>query len=571
MISQEQISLLDTTMLLRSNIRQAIKDYGAHTDAVSVLNDVSEEFINQLAEDATASKKNLRELLRKSPAWNENLQAVIINGTRTHDPDYSRVYRLGMEIFLPWLDDNSGYKYRELASSAVRFFSESEASSYELDSYIKSIKILSPKAYRANRKKSRIFKAMCDTLGITDETAGSDFSRLFAQFADELSGKKLDFKLFLSINPAHFITMSNPKCDNRGEMLTSCHSFNRTDYNYNNGCTGYARDNVTMIAFTVDNPDIPELLNNRKTTRQLFMYKVGNGLLLQSRMYNSSGGVYGTSSITPLYRDLVQRELAELEGLPNRWKTYTYCKDKPENICIGTEHGFGGYADWIHSNFDAKISIRLDHIDDCKNFNVGNSGLFICCGQKITRGLYCPNCGESCVCDCCGEHFDEDDLYLVHDGYGNEIQVCSDCRDANYTYCSHCEGYYPDNTMTCINGDYICRQCLEDDYSTCNDCGDVHLTEDMHCVTDENGNEVWVCDDCYDNYDVCNVCGNVVHVDSLVTVHNRNGNEIQVCEECCNNLYEYCDVCGEYYHKSVMENGLCPRCRAEDNNAEELA
>ena len=571
MISQEEISLLDTTMLLRSNIRQAIKDYGAHTDAVSVLDDVSEEFINQLAEDATASKKNLRELFRKSPAWDENLQAVVINGTRTHDPDYSRVYRLGMEIFSPWLNDNSGYKYRDLVTNAISYFSEPNACEYNASNYIAAIKELAPKAYRANRKKSRIFKAMCDMLGITDETAGSDFSRLYAQFADELSGKKLDFKLFLSINPAHFITMSNPKCDSRGDMLTSCHSFNRTDYSYNNGCTGYARDNVTMIAFTVDNPDNPELLNNRKTTRQLFMYKVGNGLLLQSRMYNSSGGVRGTSTLTPLYRDLVQREISELEGVPNRWKTYTYCKDKPENICIDTEYGFGGYADWIHSAFDAKVSIRLDHIDDCKNFNVGTSSLCIKCGEETSNGLYCPNCGESCVCDCCGGHFDEDDLYLVHDRHGNEIYICGDCRDASYTYCSLCEGYYPDDTMTCVNGDYICRQCLEENYSTCNDCGNLHPEEDMHCVLDEDGNEVLVCDDCYDNYDVCNACGNTVHVNSLVTVYSRNGNEIQVCEECCNNNYECCDICGEYYHNSLMENGICPRCQVEDNDAEEMA
>lgn len=30
-------------------------------------------------------------------------------------------------------------------------------------------------------------------------------------FADELGGKKLNFKLYLSINPCHFVTMSNPK------------------------------------------------------------------------------------------------------------------------------------------------------------------------------------------------------------------------------------------------------------------------------------------------------------------------------------------------------------------------
>ena len=187
MVLKEQISLCDLTMLLRRNIRQAIKDYGAHTSSKDVLNNVSEDFIQQLAEDAVTAKADLRELLRRSPAWDENLQAIVINGTRTHDPDYERVYHLGLEIFSQWLE-NKSYSCRDLVISAISYFSEPKARERDVTRYIAAIKELAPKAYRANRKKSRIFKAMCDTLGITDETAGSDFSRLYAQFADELSG-----------------------------------------------------------------------------------------------------------------------------------------------------------------------------------------------------------------------------------------------------------------------------------------------------------------------------------------------------------------------------------------------
>ena len=60
-------------------------------------------------------------------------------------------------------------------------------------------------------------------------------------------------------------------------------------------------------------PDVPETLNNRKTVRQIFAYQPGNGLLLQSRLYNTSGGVRGAHEDSKLYRDLIQRELAELE------------------------------------------------------------------------------------------------------------------------------------------------------------------------------------------------------------------------------------------------------------------
>ena len=43
--------------------------------------------------------------------------------------------------------------------------------------------------------------------------------------------------------------------------------------------------------------------------RQMFAYKVNNGLLLQSRLYNTSGGTYGAQKESKLYRDLVQREI----------------------------------------------------------------------------------------------------------------------------------------------------------------------------------------------------------------------------------------------------------------------
>ena len=52
------------------------------------------------------------------------------------------------------------------------------------------------------------------------------------------------------------------------------------------------------------------------------MYKPGNGLLLQSRLYNTYGGTSGEQADSNLYRDLIQRELSDLEHAPNLWKTF---------------------------------------------------------------------------------------------------------------------------------------------------------------------------------------------------------------------------------------------------------
>jgi len=150
-----------------------------------------------------------------------------------------------------------------------------------------------------------------------------------------------------------------------------------------------------MIACTVDNPLKAETFNNRKISRQL--YKVGNGLLLQSRMYNTSGSTYGAQKESALYRDLVQRELSELEGVPNLWETYTYYGNEICTIYKG--FGFGGYTDWEYKDLNAKISIRHDHANYFKPFDVGTYGLCICCGERISSGLYCRHCDtESEIC-----------------------------------------------------------------------------------------------------------------------------------------------------------------------------
>ncbi|MBQ3441977.1 MAG: hypothetical protein IJG33_01895, partial [Selenomonadaceae bacterium] len=193
--------------LTRNNIRTAFDDYFCHADSDDVYENISEEFVERLANDSINSKRALRELFCQSQGWNENLQAIVINGTKTHNPDYTLVHDLAHSILYPAKIDADCDKLT-LIERAVCFFSRPND---KPDNYINAINQLSPNAYAPRKKRSRIFKAICDSLGVTDLSAGSQFQHLFAQFADELSGKKIDFKLFMSINPAHFLTMSNPK------------------------------------------------------------------------------------------------------------------------------------------------------------------------------------------------------------------------------------------------------------------------------------------------------------------------------------------------------------------------
>ncbi len=536
------------------NIRQALEDYGAHTRQTDVLDDVSETFIRRLARDSSYAKQELRELFSKSPVWDSSLDALVINGTRTHNPDPEVVRGLAIDIL-----QDAYYKTAlnaDIAWDIAQFFANPD----DLDLKARGIEAIAkvaPKAYASGKKPSRIFKSICDALGISDGTAGSRFQRLYAQFADELAAKKISFKLFVSINPAHFLTMSNPKADERGCTLTSCHSFNSTEYEYNNGCSGYARDEVSFIVFTVDDPMNPESLNNRKTSRQVFAYKPGNGLLLQSRFYNTSGGTRGAQAESKVYRDLVQREISALEDAANLWKTFRITDGEHER-CVLIGDGFGGYPDWHYSEFDAKVSIRTDHEDDWEPLVVGTYGLCICCGEEISARLYCDSCddngGDGWYCDDCGEWTDEDDRYYVRNSSGDEICVCGSCRDRHYTYCDQCEEYYPNDMVHSAydsRGNLIdvCDDCLDEYYCCCDECGEYYHEDNIYEAVNEYGDHVRVCEDCRDrHYTMCEYCHEYHHDDTMAEVIvSSDGRTTHICEDCCEKHYKYCEDCSEWY------------------------
>ncbi len=516
--------------LAEENIRQALADYGRYTTQTEVLDDVSECFITKLARDNYYAKQELRELFRKSPVWDEKLDALIINGTRTHEPDYDRIKNLAKQILEDPMHNWTEKQYCNI-QEAIRFFYIPDLTDEEKAKSIEAINALAPKAYADGKKLSRVFRALCVALGVTEN---KNFNYLYAQFADEITSHKIDFKLFVSLNPAHFITMSNPKNDERGCTLTSCHSFNSTEYSYNNGCTGYARDNYTFIVFTVLDPTNVETLNNRKNMRQIFCYKPGNGLLLQSRLYNDAGGTHRAFAESKIYRDLIQREISALEEQPNLWKTFKYYDNGKVNLYSGC--GFGGYEDWKYQDFAAMVSIRNDRKDDFEEFQIGTYGLCIKCGCEISEGLYCYHCKDSTTCcDCCGEYYDEDELHYVYDENGDEIRVCDDCSDRYYVYCDECESYHYYGNMSYVQNDecYVCQNCLDHYYTYCERCDEL------------------------------------VHIDSIMEVYNEYGDEEHVCVNCAHHYYRECEHCNRMFHEDVMQDGLCPDCLSDAERAKE--
>lgn len=600
------MSFLSFLENMELDIREAIEDYWAHTSTrTDIKSAISDEFISNLAKYSIEAKSELRDLLRKSENWNEDLQALVLHGKAPAEIDSYTVRTCASDLLRPAHEELS---LKNAFNSCVELFKfcvdlgettmvnmEEMALNYEQMNNFSKLKSIAPKAAIPGKKLSRCMRELCIALGIADTTAGSEFEKSFAKFADLVSVQEKDITLYVSINPAHFLTMSNPKGDLRGSTLTSCHSLNSTEYEYNNGCTGYALDDVSMIAFTAADDSQPETLNNRKTTRQIYAYRPYNGVLLQSRMYNTSGGTYGQQALSKIYRTMIEDEIAKLEGFESKWMTGKATAKMYEDL-VKANHGFGGYPDWTFPDFDARVSVRKDlrdifeHDDDerCEHrLYIGEAGLCIVCGDTTSFGLYCSDdCkGGGRVCDDCRELVDNSELYTAYDEHGDEVHVCDDCLSENYVYCEYCDSYHHMNDMITVYTDTsyglqeedMCSSCAEGSAIQCDLCNTWWASE---CIEHVEG---WdVCPDCFEtSCAICCECERPVFTNNAFEATDSCGDTVYVCSDCSHDYVECPKQDTGYVHRSSCELGdfnecaSCPKYlamhpdEAEDENEDE--
>lgn len=499
---------------LQRQIKEALTAYTSHAEDGNDLEAIatpSDYFLKRLAKDATENKSSLRSMMRKSPAWDEALDAWVINGNRTHEPDFEAIDEWLDELFRPVLYDGKGTIGSDdwwAFITCLRNDFDNDDSNYKKE-IIKILNDIDKGIYAKGKRKARIVRSMLIHYGLWDESAHSECQRLFALIADELVAKRINYKLYVSINPAHMITMSNPKFDDRGPMLVSCHSLN-SKYSYKSGCVGYARDNISFIAFTVKDDEDMDNLYTRKTSRQMFFYKPESGILLQSRMYKAVGskggeygGINGYDELSTEYRHLIQKEIAFCEGVPNLWekpRDYNYSTSDLD-IRFLTAHGFGGYEDWECLEYCPILSIRKDWNGDFERFTIGNYGLCFGCGVEIKEGILCPECNDITLCDDCDSYFHSSELTLVHDTTGYSRDVCNECRDEYYRFCKECNEWHCIGNVTQVENcdEYVCHECLERYYSKCGDCGNYYRDGELTNAIDKNGHSIDICENCRDN------------------------------------------------------------------------
>ena len=498
---------------LQRQIKDALFAYSEYAKDGNNLDEIenpSDDFVKRLANEAAESKEPLREMMRKSPAWDEALDAWVINGNRTHEADYKKIEkwldRLFQSIFYEKIGGPIEFVFTNQWWAIDTFFGPDFEK--DKDKVIEALNDIDKRIYAEGKKKSKVLRALLAHYGLWDETAHSYCQKYFALIADELAAKRIDYKLYVSINPAHILTMSNPHYDSRGSMMVSCHSLN-SEYKYRNGCIGYTRDNISLIAFTVKDDEDMDNLYTRKTSRQMFFYEPESGVLLQSRMYKtmgndgpSYGGVDGYDELSTEYRHLIQKEIAYCEGVPNLWEKPRKYVDNELNINFGSHYGFGGYEDWTYSGFSPILSVRKDWDKEKKTFTIGKHGLCFSCGNICCEGIQCDDCDSDYRCDDCDEHYHPDDLITVYDYYGNERRVCESCLDETYRQCTECGDFHDADDMIWLEneGEYVCRDCRDRYYSRCDNCGEYVGNSELESAIDDDGDEIDICEECSCNY-----------------------------------------------------------------------
>lgn len=227
------------------------------------------------------------------------------------------------------------------------------------------------------------------------------------------------------------------------------------------------------------NPKIFRLVIARtvKNSARALLSKLDNGLFLLDRIYSDSSGAYDILRSFGKSQKWLYSEsgcVYDFNGKECSKKDITVSAVKYINGNVPYMDSLK-YADYVDDNtlnlrasYDSHYDVCLettngyindDNTDSCSNCNE----------SFYTRNLvrahdsdnhYCENCASDCLhfCENCENDIDGD-ITTVFSRRGNEIMVCSDCYESDYTRCDNC-GDVHHNSNIVQNGDNsYCLDC----------------------------------------------------------------------------------------------------------------
>jgi hypothetical protein len=240
--------------------------------------------------------------------------------------------------------------------------------SADLDKRLPDVKIA------AGMKTSRAFNRVCDSFGVTALPA---YNKLFAEYADMVSGLARQLDFVISVNPYDYLTMSF------GKSWASCHTIDKTNQRnlpssysgmYCGGTLSYMLDSSSIITFVVDKgADVQEC---GKIYRNMFHYE--NNALIQGRVYPQ--GNDGATDLYQTFRTFMQDEMAVLLGLEQN----TWIIKRGTSECDSFSSTTGRhYRDYLNYS-DCNVCYPKERSGFVGIVHIGSDGICPKCGETIT-------------------------------------------------------------------------------------------------------------------------------------------------------------------------------------------
>lgn len=236
----------------------------------------------------------------------------------------------------------------------------------------------------AGMKTSRAFNRVCSIYGV-DKLP--NYNKMFAEYADMVSGLKRNLKFYISLNPLDYLTMSF------GNSWSSCHTIDKkNERNMPNSYSGmhcggvlsYMLDGTSIITYVHDH--VMENYEEGKIYRNMFHFS--NGTLIQGRIYPQ--GNDGATDLYKIFRRFMQIELTQLLNL----KADDWLLRKGD--CCGNTHTTGvHYPDYTCFE-GCNVSYPREMPEAATNrVRIGHSRICPICGEEVDddydHGYLCHN------------------------------------------------------------------------------------------------------------------------------------------------------------------------------------
>jgi len=126
------------------------------------------------------------------------------------------------------------------------------------------------------------------------------------------------------------------------------------------------------------------------------------------------------------------------------------------------------------------ILICSNCIDDYEKCCECNKYFHVDEGEEIGSNFYCDDCREDFfVCEECGEVIHNDDSFSAYKN-NNEVMICEDCYDKDYTTCEICDKSFHDDDISYYSSlnCSVCNSCAEDHVYFCEHCNESYWSDD---------------------------------------------------------------------------------------------